>query len=597
MPATGRVNLSLGYADGSDLLAAASVNMQVTGSFGGKRSTDLPPQNRISAKKEVGLGETVFPFVGLDLRFQADVRSGPLKFRKHGFAGPRVAGEQIDVRMEVDPRVAALVGRAVDSSGEPFEDRDIELGFIWGEVVERRKTVRTDALGRFEYATTLGRRRPEALFGELRRGPEESAYTTRVALDDFQGGRRLDLGDVPFLSSQVYAYGRVVDDLNQPVEEYRAWVEKFVQNQGRRRQAQWVRDPEMSVVQGELGRLEVLGEAKDECRIRVAAGKHLVPDPVALHAGREFEVMLVRGARVAGQVLIDEWVPAKAIRILAEGGDAPRRKQSRILGGGGELRSFEFPALPAGGVDLSFFLRSENLELLRLSGFETREGEDAEDSRLGTIDLRGRLNRIRIELRNASGQMPRRGGARLLVEPVIPGGGVRFFDLRPGAVELATLQASLDLTVLVPGFKMQRIKGAAGIMRVDLQRATAQVIQLIADDLPLTPPYSLNLRLLPSPSLGLPGQVAEAYTGKREKLAIDALGLMPNGRINRLGRLQLRNLSSGTYRVRLTLRKRGRRGSARIDLPDLVDIAPGIRPWLELAVPPELVRAAIEKLR
>ncbi len=597
MPPTGQVEVSLGYADGSDLLAPAKINLQVTGAVGGKRSTDLPPQNRLSVAKEIGPDKTIIPFIGLDLRLQADVRSGPHKFRKREFAGPRSGGELVRLRLEVDSRVAAIVGRAVDASGEPLQDTELELGFIWGEVVERRKTVRTDSNGLFEYAVTLGKRRPEGLFGELRRGQEESAFTARVELESFAGGRRLDLGDVPFLSAEVYARGRVFDDRERPVNSFRAWIEKFVPERRRGGQSQWVRDPEMSVVQGTEGRVQIRGRSRGEYRIRVAAPGHLNPEPLALAAGREFEVRLLRGARMAAEVLVDEWLPGNAIRILAQTDELPPIRQNHILRGRGERRSFAFPTLPAGLVNLSFFLRTENQELLRLPGLETQEGEEVEDDRLNSIDLRGRLNRIRVELRNATGQRPRRAGAKLLVHPVLPGGRISYYDLRPGEVDIASLQPSLDLTVLVPGFEMQRIRGAAGSMVIELVRSTAQRIQLVSDALPAIPPYSMDLELIHDPPLGLPNRITDAYTGKQTNLNRKNLGLQHKGRINKLGRLQLRNLSSGSYRLRLTLRKRGTRASARIDLPDRVRIARGIRPPLEIALPPELLQTAIAELR
>ncbi len=306
--------------------------------------------------------------------------------------------------------------------------------------------------------------------------------------------------------------------------------------------------------------------------------------------------MLTRGANIEGLLLLDPWVESAAIEVRVRASTAAGLQAEQGIRGRGERRTFNFRALPQGSLGLQVILRSENRELYRLHELQAQVGEQLQDPRLRVIDLRGRLNRVSIELRNASGSRPRRKAAMLLVEPMRVGELRQSYDLSRGRIDIATLRPSLDLTVLVPGFEPKVISQAAGVMQVDLRRATAQRIELQGDSLPVSPPFSMRITLLPDPPLAYVGRVADAYSGRAHKLDLRPFGLQPTGKVNRLGRFQFKNLSSGRYRVRLDVSERGDRRPRRIDLPS-VEIAGGIRQPLVIPIPADLLKEVRESFK
>lgn len=186
--------------------------------------------------------------------------------------------------------------------------------------------------------------------------------------------------------------------------------------------------------------------------LRVEAAGHALAmhGPVA-PGSKQIEIALARGGALEGRVLLEPGLPIAELTVYApeDRGGAPRVVPDA------EGR-FRLEGVSPGMCSVAVLF--DNKELAQLERVEIRSGETTRDPRLDPLDLRGRLERRRLVVREARGReleivylTSMRSGVREWVRGIHPDSD--------GKIELFTARTESELWV-----------GASGCLPVRLDR-------------------------------------------------------------------------------------------------------------------------------
>ncbi|MCK6446116.1 MAG: carboxypeptidase-like regulatory domain-containing protein [Planctomycetes bacterium] len=396
------------------------------------------------------------------------------------FEGPRAAGERLEIELGGANEIARIVGRATDAQGRPIAGAVRFHLRVDGSGLDTESggSIGTGSNGEFAFdlppSSGLEVRRklilervvPNAERPTGERTHEEQA-TARVELDfdgDLAPGVH-DLGEVVLRAQPTLVSGRVVDDRREPVA--RAAVSAF--DAGDPNAAFAVGNTE-SGADGSFelrgisrsGRLTVWVQTHDSNRHQrfdVAAGS------------RDLELVIPRGASVAGAVLVDEALPLADVFVtcVAPGADGRPVLQSASPKPTPEpgRGAYSLDGLPAGLARFEF--RGKHGPVLAsFDGVALVAGEACADPRLAEVDLRGLAKALHVVARDERGE----GIAGSVVRLRGRDGSTEWQTVRTedGHAIVRARALPIDFVFGASGYRTVRVDGASADFEVTLER-------------------------------------------------------------------------------------------------------------------------------
>jgi RNA polymerase sigma factor (sigma-70 family) len=350
-------------------------------------------------------GRVVFESVGLDLDLEIGCWSeSAWSIPPVSIAGPRHPGEVARATMRASRRHPLLRGRVVDPRGRPLRNTELQSVFRMGDNDwSMFHPVTLDADGRFALPLTWGREEREALVLELIRWDRydgnrmpSGPLATRVIPEDLKnaGG---ELGDLVLREPELRFAGRVVDDTGSPVS--RAEI-RIVCLEDRASGEPERSSTPLLAISDAAGCFACRGELADaSAELHVSAAGHGFAVFGPHRPGElELELVLPRGGEIRGRLLLDDGVRGDEIWITTEPSPHGRISQTQPSSDG----TFALQGVSPGLRDVAITWH-HRFELERVSGIEVRSARSTGDPRLQTLDLRGRMAVLELQIVESRG--------------------------------------------------------------------------------------------------------------------------------------------------------------------------------------------------
>ncbi len=407
MPATGSLALRTVDRDGRPFSHPVHAELRID-------AENAVRWSQLGARKEQNEAAIVFPFVGLDLLFRASCRLDDDDFRWQTpqFAGPKVAGERVEVDLVVAPDAGMLFGRLLDAAGEPL--RDEEVTFLINSVAGRieGEEVRLDDDGRFHLPYEVqGPHRPPFRL-QIRRPGVVPVAGRALPLAQLPTAHVTDLGDVQIGNFAVVAHGTVVDDAGAPIPGAHVQLERERVVDSESGRTDFRAEEFCSVRTGADGRFELFGDLeRGRYHLRIDAEDHFhVETPDLRRDGGPTLVEMERKARVLGTVLAPEWMRRERVHVdlvpknvpNARPGEAKPRND-RLHDHKGRTYAY-FDWVRPGTYDLAFRLQGYPDPFLRIDHLVLLPGQHGLHPRLCDLDLGAYIFRFEIHPVDENGQ-------------------------------------------------------------------------------------------------------------------------------------------------------------------------------------------------
>ena len=471
LPPTGSVEVIVRELDGRPAAAGTGVELTLVDEQR-EAVNPLLAESRPRWAIELRDGRAVFPYVELGRTWEVLARrpQASAASRARG-RGPTRAGERASLLVELGSDHPAVRYRAVDAAGTPFAEVALKVrrqdGFFSRELV-----VETDAGGWFvvdlEGAWFLG---SGTIVAAYKRG-DGSLLRGRA---DLVGGNEAGLhegGDVVLLPDDLLVAGIVVDETGAPVAG--ATVTAGARGFGRPMFVEFG-----GGVRGESdgsGRFELRGLLERESFDVQAFQGRRESEPVRVREGsRDVRVALSPRWRLRGRLLVDPGISPDELQVDLEADGEELGLDASIQGEG----AFQLQGAAAGTYGLFVALGDERL-------VEIPSLHVAGDVELGSIDLRGRVTRHRIELVGGGGSDELRGDLAWRPAGSQDAWTSRSFDGRQLAI--LTPDPSIDVWVRPERYRNELTTGVTGSRRVVLRAPLAVVLELqTSGELPAYP--------------------------------------------------------------------------------------------------------------
>jgi hypothetical protein len=395
---------------------------------------------------------------------------------------PRRAGDRDEHVLRLRSDHPVLEFRALDGTGTVLANEELEL-----ELHRQPRRTKTDSAGRFRLD----------LPDRLREG---DPWTLSVQARGGSLGARLDLprglatgpiamGDLRLEPAPRLAAGRVVDGDGGRVAGARLTLFHRVREDDGN-----VGDPaelEHTFESAADGTFEARGFLDaDELWLQASVEGACSEEVPVARGAREVELRLLRAGSIAGNVLLDPGVSPRGVQLElcpsgAPGSETLDRKRTDLA----RDARFLFEGLAPGRYDLALGT-SGRCDLARVEGLLVPPGDACDDPRL-TLDLRGRLRSFRIVL------LPPEPEPAAELTGVLHHRSTRAADapweescFQGSPIAFTTTDASVDLKLVVPGFRTVTVDGVRGDLELLLERAPTLRFRLPPDvRLPAPPLY------------------------------------------------------------------------------------------------------------
>jgi hypothetical protein len=477
-----------------------------------------------------------------------------------------------------------VTGRLVGADGAPLPGQSGEFlvsgnkGRIEGEPLV------ADEDGRFELPLRLrGPLGPYQL--EIQsRFAEEVPAGALVALPELQSGRRHEIGDVRLDALPILVAGTVRDDRGEVVAgagiQLQSW-NPGVGASGGYTDVAYVRGQA-----GEDGTYRLHGAARaDRVRVVVRQRGHSTAVSGDLPAGARFDAVLVREGGILAAGLLPEWAPRGAVElVVSRDGKAVRREGLRG-GSDGRFRA-RIGGLAPGRYDLAFTLRGYG-DLGEVQFVDVVPGgyESARE-----IDLRDRLFRFVVSLKDAAGQPQGDPGSPLLAEVVGADGRRSWsaFAWRGGKAEFFAPQRAVSVVAMGPGRAPVRADIVPGETELTLNG-----LQPVEIELPglraMVGERRVRVSLVYEGDTGLPmsdTQAVDAVRGGSRGYPRASLGKSGGGWLGDDDRTSVPLMLEGRYQVVLRLSQNGSRGNVSREVGTIAVLLGGPEPQRVVVPPP-----------
>jgi hypothetical protein len=482
--------------------------------------------SREESETEVAEGRARFPHVRLGASLEAHVTppGAPAPIKKK-FDGPRVAGEIVRVELRAGAEQPVLRARLVDEAG-PLANESIDwslaLLFEWSSSNSKGQ-VKADADGVVLVAL------PDRWLSGSQRvlqfhidgdGPLRRA---RVDLSREFGPGVHDFGDLRLEPLPVVAAGRIVDANGKPVAQARIEA-NAVREDDEPRGA--LRHRELDTVSDSKGEFAVRGDVEASRITLSATTKTARAAELECAVGaRDVVLTLLEGGRIEGALLLDPGVPPNSINVhvLRESVEASSEDgddYARVSNDG----RFEALQLEPGRYRLRVQVANTEVFLVELEGLYVPADGACEDPRLASIDLRGRLTAIRVEM---TPPLPHeRVVGQVFATPLDDPGAPLSVMFHDRSVALCVVGRGADLVIAAAGYKTVSISAASGDVKVKLERGPKVRLRLAAGvELPAPPRHLKACLNRPGGQATMLGHFQESVFDSQGELVVYASGV------------------------------------------------------------------------
>lgn len=330
------------------------------------------------------------------------------------------------------PAAPRLALRVVDEGGLPLRSAALRVGVVALPLAadpldapDDGLHVTTDDEGRLELPVPPPVEPGERRYVVLRMGaPPHAARPAREprigALElplafDVESHVVHELGDCVLALEPLLVTGRVVDEQGLGVGD--AWLDVSFPGQGEARHLARIHMPSRPVVDAD-GRFEVRSRARPvEVQVGASAKGRVATSVRGIEPGVadvELVLALSHAGSLAGRVLADEGVPLAGLELRSVHRDGGRPRGVAIHPVTG---SFRIEDVEPGTVDLDFVIHASGASLLELEGVQVLPDGPSVDPRLAEVDLRGRVDVLRLRLLDSDDRPIAERPARV-VDPV-----------------------------------------------------------------------------------------------------------------------------------------------------------------------------------
>jgi hypothetical protein len=471
LPEYGSVKLRLIDQKGEIVADDCFATLTRTGSTGGAMGG---PMRNSEVRGKVEQGEHEFPYVALDAQISVLVNNNtgelgePVKF-----AGPRQAGEVVEVDFVVDDR-CIIHGLLTYANGTPVANVKLDARAMQktdgGQLLDRMR-VKTDDHGAFRLSipgVSLGKpplARSIILVKHPRQGP---SLRCELELPTQLPRGELDLGEHQLIAMPLALAGRVVNDQGEPVSN------ALMQLKSKFTAAEHAQTYWQSVQGGQSrsdadGRFEIYAKVEDSALQLVTEASGYTRFTMSVHKGQDdVEVNLLRGAFLAGTVWLDASVPAKHMRVRAE---------TKTNGEQNSIYHEESALVPKQGVSDAYEFRLDDLQagvatlvlvgpqfqnIKRTPDVVIQPGLDCTPAEWKDLDLRGRLKNVELRLLDHAGNAVHSEAEAFLRS----GNSVRAQN---GTVSLFLIDGMEDINIVASGYRVKELSHVSQSQDVVLQ--------------------------------------------------------------------------------------------------------------------------------
>jgi hypothetical protein len=413
LPPTAVVEARLLRSDGTRVESGARVSLAWLARGSDRR------EGRIEVAVADGRARFEHVGLGLDLRLWGGLEGGLAQASELALHGPARAGETLAVELALGREYPLLVGRLLDSGGDPAAGRSFDIASELIEAPPRPSTAQsrrlgqayreTDDQGGFSIpwgsdASSAGLRlniveRPHPKHGAPEGWIPQFAVVPFPALS--ADGARLDVGEVTLAPVPVVLAGRVVDVEGRGVLKASL---SLGYPEGEGSELQWRNLPGPSVSTRADGSFEVRSLQRMNV-LRVSARRNRIGESatVEVRLGTIDLVLVLEPqedyARTRGSVLgslrVDEEIPLLELELRLDNAEADFDSHPWAS-------HIAFKDVEPGTYSLTL-RTSSGFVLEKYDGVVVLAGQTTRDARLQGIDLRGRLRVLRLRLSTQAG--------------------------------------------------------------------------------------------------------------------------------------------------------------------------------------------------
>jgi hypothetical protein len=262
------------------------------------------------------------------------------------------------------------------------------------------------------------------------------------------------------------------------------------------------------------GRFEIrtIVRPKD-LQARASKAGYANSDPAVFERGASNLALVLRQGRiVSGRLLVNRWIDPRQLTVEISAGSNPTRSaertfaRSRPLGGSpdgdrtylfevDEQGRFTVPGFSSPTVELRVSAMEDPWPAVEISDVAVRRPGEAPDSRLDPLDLRGKFERLAVDVLDDHGREVDRASVTLR-DPELPSGSRSRSTMFGGRAEFLTRAGPHDIEIESDGFRRVRLESAIGDQVVRLRRGIPVLVRVRGKSARPPPPDLLAVGFL-----------------------------------------------------------------------------------------------------
>ena len=496
------------------------------------------------------------------------------------------------VDLVVAPKAAMLHGRVLDESGAAMASRELTLlinssrGRLEGEEVV------LDREGRFHLPYSPRDANFAPFRFQIRDEQDGDLPGLSQTLPMLAKEGVTDLGELQLGLLDQVAFGRVVNDLGEPIDD--AHIQ--LQRERMRADSIWPQFKDEAFTDAhtdENGEFRLYGDMESaRYRLRVRADEHFPEETRGIDRVTGSEIKLMRKARLVGSVKLPEWLESKRVKVELRSLDEPGRDRDDEIRDWRGKQYIYFDWARPGRYTLELRVREFPEPFLRIDDLLVRPGDHELHPRLTDLDLSSYLHRFEVFAVDEAGKRIN-PGSPLLARVMRSDGAAQYvgFSWKGGRAEIVNSAPTLAVSPVARGFRSEATVLSAGRSELRFLRVPKITLSLpgIRGIIGATKVW-VGMRLLEAPELErLDGRGGRNTRGfERATTSYGRLG--PNERT------RVAPLMDGRYRVTAYLGDKAKGGLVELALGEVdVRVVPGGQPvLLEVVGDGPAVRSAMQ---
>lgn len=422
-------------------------------------------------------GVAEFPWIGLGLQLDVAGRfqPGANLWTSISVAGPTRAGETIAAELRVPALDVVLVFRLVQPNALPTEGHPYQGVVLWLDA--DGKALAAEHLGSTSFdetrRITLPREEPQAwvrreyhVWRQMEAGG--STFTARLDLSAPLTPGEHDLGEILLSEPPLIAAGIVVDEAGAPIANATVTATTSDPPQPRLHPFLPTLYPSETA---EDGRFRIVGVLEGAGAMLRARHPLFLEETAPLVSGADgHRIVMKRGCALSGRVVLGEGLSVREFQYTVRVNERriAGKSDGRFAADGG----FEIGGLPPGAA--SFELLHANAAVWRVPDLLLAPGAPPEP-RLNPLDLRGKLQLLRIRVLGEDGSPLQHAEARVLGAESLR---QEWQSIWNGEASIVCPTDALSLGVRAEGYLAQLLENPRGELTVRMQQAIETEIVL-----------------------------------------------------------------------------------------------------------------------